>query len=124
MFLHLISVSGVGPNTARVIQSTFNVPEIEGIIASNNTTLLKGVKGIGLKTAERIIVDLKDKIKQGDSTLIVETAANNAAQQESVAALVMLGYQQAAARKVIQKITKENPSARVEELIKGALKLL
>ncbi|MEG1998649.1 MAG: Holliday junction branch migration protein RuvA, partial [Bacteroidales bacterium] len=81
-------------------------------------------KGIGTKTAERIIVDLKDKIKHSDSPFIVGTHVNQEVQEEAVAALVMLGYPLAAGRKVVQKILKDNPSEKVEELIKAALKML
>ncbi len=124
LFTLLISVSGVGPNTARIILSSFTSEELESIIASGNVGLLKGVKGIGSKTAERIIVDLKDKIKVGDSTFIIGTRAEQEVQEETVAALVMLGYPQPAAKKVVQKLSKENPNYKVEELVKAALKAL
>lgn len=124
LFTLLISVSGVGPNTARIILSSFTPDELEGVIASGNVGLLKNVKGIGTKTAERIIVDLKDKIKVGDSTFIIGTREDNEVQEETIAALVMLGYPQAAAKKVVQKLVKENPNYKVEELIKVALKAL
>lgn len=124
LFTLLISVSGVGPNTARIILSSFTPEELENIIASGNVGLLKGVKGIGSKTAERIIVDLKDKIKVGDSTFIIGTRAEQEVQEETVAALVMLGYPQPAAKKVVQKLSKENPNYKVEELVKAALKAL
>ena len=124
LFTLLISVSGVGPNTARIILSSFTPDELEGVIASGNVGLLKNVKGIGTKTAERIIVDLKDKIKVGDSTFIIGTREGNEVQEETIAALVMLGYPQTAAKKVVQKLAKENPNYKVEELIKVALKAL
>lgn len=124
LFILLISVSGVGPNTARIILSSFTPDELENVIASGNVGLLKNVKGIGTKTAERIIVDLKDKIKVGDSTFIIGTREDNQVQEETIAALIMLGYPQPAAKKVVQKISKENPNLKVEELIKAALKAL
>ena len=124
LFILLISVSGVGPNTARIILSSFTPDELENVIASGNVGLLKNVKGIGTKTAERIIVDLKDKIKVGDSTFIIGTREGNEVQEETIAALVMLGYPQSAAKKVVQKLAKENPNYKVEELIKIALKAL
>ena len=124
LFILLISVSGVGPNTARIILSSFTPSELENVIASGNVGLLKNVKGIGTKTAERIIVDLKDKIKVGDSTFIIGTREEQEVQKETIAALVMLGYPQPAAKKVVQKISKENPTYKVEELIKAALKVL
>ena len=124
LFILLISVSGVGPNIARIILSSFTPDELENVIASGNVGLLKNVKGIGTKTAERIIVDLKDKIKVGDSTFIIGTREDNQVQEETIAALIMLGYPQPAAKKVVQKISKENPNLKVEELIKAALKAL
>ena len=124
LFVLLISVSGVGPNTARIILSSFTPDELENVIASENVGLLKNVKGIGTKTAERIIVDLKDKIKVGNSTFIIGTREGNEVQEETIAALVMLGYPQSAAKKVVQKLAKENPNYKVEELIKIALKAL
>ncbi|MBR5532777.1 MAG: Holliday junction branch migration protein RuvA [Bacteroidales bacterium] len=124
LFVLLISVSGVGPNTARIILSSFTPEELENVIASGSVGLLKNVKGIGTKTAERIIVDLKDKIKVGNSTFIIGTHAGDEVQEETIAALVMLGYPQPAAKKVVQKISKENPGYKVEELIKAALKAL
>lgn len=124
LFTLLVSVSGVGPNTARIILSSFTPDELESVIASGNVGLLKNVKGIGSKTAERIIVDLKDKIKVGDSTFIIGTRAEQEVQEETVAALVMLGYPQPAAKKVVQKLSKANPDYKVEELIKAALKAL
>lgn len=124
IFLMLISVSGVGPNTARVILSSFTADEMEQVIASANVSMLKSVKGIGAKTAERIIVDLKDKIKQDTSPFIVGMQSGREEQEEAVAALSMLGYPQPAARKVVQAIQKERPAAKVEEIIKAALKML
>ncbi len=124
IFMMLISVSGVGPNTARVILSSFTAAEMEQVIASANVAILKSVKGIGAKTAERIIVDLKDKIKQDNSPFIVGIQSGREEQEEAVAALVMLGYPQPAARKAVQAIQKERPAAKVEEIIKAALKML
>ena len=126
LFLHLISVSGVGANTARMILSSLTVPELETVISSGNSNTLKTVKGIGTKTAERIIIDLKDKIKlSGDSiggekvTMPVNQAAN-----EAISALMMLGFNQVASQKVVAKIVKDKSSATVEEMIKMALKML
>lgn len=124
LFLLLISVSGVGPNTARMILSSLSVPEVEQIIISENVNILKSVKGIGGKTAQRIIVDLKDKIKPGDNTLHISTPQNHEVQEEALAALVMLGFPQAASAKVIQKLLKESPVMKVEAIIKAALKML
>jgi Holliday junction DNA helicase RuvA len=132
LFLLLISVSGIGGNTARMILSSLSPAELINVISSENANLLKMVKGIGLKTAQRIIVELKDKIKTGDvaaaagmgaaGTML--SAASTEVQEEAVAALTMLGFQQAASQKVVLAILKESPDVRVEEVIKQALKRL
>jgi len=121
--LHLISVSGVGANTARMVLSSVAVYELEGIIASGNASALKSIKGIGNKTAERIIIDLKDKIKVGDAVSTIYAAENPSA-KEAVSALTMLGFNQTASQKVVAKISKDKPTASVEEIIKLALKML
>jgi len=126
LFLHLISVSGVGANTARMILSSLSVPELEAVISSGNSNALKTVKGIGAKTAERIIIDLKDKIKlSGDfnSSEKIAIPVNQTA-NEAVSALMMLGFNQAASQKVVSKIVKDKPLSTVEEMIKMALKML
>lgn len=127
LFLLLISVSGIGGNTARMILSALSPTELCGVISSGNDKLLKTVKGIGLKTAQRIIVDLKDKIAtSGMETVTNEmlTASNSEIHDEAVAALTMLGFAQAASLKVVVAILKEEPSAPVEKVIKLALKRL
>ena len=124
LFLLLISVSGVGPNTARMILSSLSAPELEQVIVSENVNILKSVKGIGAKTAQRIIVDLKDKIKPGDNTLNISMPQNQEVQDEAVAALVMLGFPQTATMKVVQKLLYESPTLKVEAIIKAALKML
>lgn len=123
IFLHLISVSGVGPSTARVMLSSMNFKEIESAIATENATLLQSIKGIGAKTAQRIIVDLKDKIKFSETEAkttdnIVVSDGGHAA----VSALVMLGFSQITSQKVVSKIVKESASLSVEAIIKEALK--
>ena len=125
----LISVSGIGGNTARTILSAFTIGELCDVIASGDEKTLKGVKGIGLKTAQRIIVELKDKIV--GIAAGIPTAATAVAPQidketvgEAVSALIMLGFPAAAANKVVQGIAKEQPEATVEQLIKLALKQL
>jgi Holliday junction DNA helicase RuvA len=125
LFLLLISVSGVGANTARMVLSSLAVYELEGIIASGNASALKTVKGIGSKTAERIIIDLKDKVKTGE-TQDAQSAAVPLSEtaQEAVSALVMLGFNQPASQKTVHKILRENPALTVEQLIKNALKML
>lgn len=123
LFLLLISVSGVGANSARMILSTYSVQELETIISTENVKQLKGVKGIGSKTAERIIVDLKDKVnKVGNNESII--SPSNAIKEEALAALVVLGYNQSAASKVVDVILKENPSFTIEKTIKEALNRL
>ncbi|MDR0977022.1 MAG: Holliday junction branch migration protein RuvA [Prevotellaceae bacterium] len=133
LFLLLISVSGIGGNTARMILSALSPSELINVISSENANLLKSVKGIGLKTAQRLIVELKDKIKTeavaaaSGSLTTAGGAMSTAAlevQDEAVAALTMLGFQQSASQKVVIAILKEKPDARVEEVIKVALKRL
>ena len=125
LFLLLISVSGVGPNTARMILSSLSPTELEGVIASKNEAALKNVKGIGAKTAQRIIVDLKDKIKPGVATLESNNVVvNPAVAEEALAALVMLGFPQSASQKCVASILKESPAMKVEQVIKTALKML
>lgn len=127
LFLLLISVSGIGGNTARMILSALSPTELCGVISSGNDKLLKTVKGIGLKTAQRIIVDLKDKIAtSGMETVSSEMFAvsNSEIHDEAVAALTMLGFAQAASQKVVMAILKEEPDAAVEKVIKLALKRL
>jgi Holliday junction DNA helicase RuvA len=127
LFLLLISVSGIGGNTARMILSALSPSELINVISTENATLLKTVKGIGLKTAQRIIVDLKDKIKTG--SVVAGNAGTigtlvSAANAKAVAALTMLGFAQAPSQKVVLAILKEEPSAPVEQVIKLALKRL
>ncbi len=127
LFLLLISVSGVGPSTARVILSSLSPKELESAIATENATILQSVKGIGAKTAQRIIVDLKDKIKLTDDSgnVLLPTKGDlSETGHAAVAALVMLGFAQAASQKVVSKIIKDSPSLPVEALIKEALKRL
>ncbi len=127
LFLHLISVSGVGPGTARMILSSLSSRELESVIASGDAAQLQSVKGIGGKTAQRIIVDLKDKIRFSDETGPVSSPMKEgltATGQAAVSALVMLGFVQTASQKVIAKIIREDPTLPVEGLIKEALKRL
>ena len=128
LFRALIGVSGVGAATTRVILSSHTVPELETIIASGDIKTLKGVKGVGAKTAERIIVDLRDKIKPGDSTLlsvgIPKAKANQDVYDEALVALVTLGFAQTASRKALDKIFQADPNLKVETAIKKALSML
>ena len=129
LFLLLISVSGIGGNTARMILSALTPSELCNVISSGNDKLLKTVKGIGLKTAQRIIVDLKDKISTTDigtstTSAPISITANNEIYEEAIAALTMLGFAQAPSQKVAAAILKEEPDAAVEKVIKLALKRL
>ncbi len=124
IFTHLISVSGVGASTARVMLSSMNPNELVAIISAGNADLLKTVKGIGLKTAQRIIVELKDKLKTEEADMMQISAVTNPSGDEAIAALVMLGFSQPASQKVVGKILKEKPDSKVEEIIKTALKML
>ena len=124
-FLLLISVSGVGPNTARMILSSMNVDDFSQAIASGNVAMLKSVKGVGGKTAQRIIVDLKDKIKPSSDTLLVEKGqVHGEIFDEALAALVMLGFSQQASNKALKSLFAANPSLTVEAAIKQALKMM
>ncbi len=129
MFLLLITVSGVGANTARMILSEMTVAEICQVISTGNERVLKSVKGIGLRTAQRIIVDLKDKIissgiaqelpsNAGNEAVLV----NNSVKDEAVGALTMLGFSPAPSAKVVVAILKEQPDLPVEQVVKLALK--
>ena len=129
LFLLLISVSGIGGNTARMILSALSPVELCNVISSGNDKLLKSVKGIGLKTAQRIIVDLKDKIattgmETVSGSISALSPAHSEIHDEAVAALTMLGFAQAPSQKVVAAILKEEPNLSVEKVIKLALKRL
>lgn len=131
LFLLLISVSGIGGNTARMILSALSPSELVTVISTENANLLKTVKGIGLKTAQRVIVDLKDKIKTSTPGGgipgvggVLASAMNTEVQDEAVSALTMLGFAAAPSQKVVMTILKEEPGAPVEQVIKAALKRL
>lgn len=129
MFLLLITVSGVGANTARMILSEMTPAELCGVISSGNEKMLKMVKGIGLRTAQRIIVDLKDKIVDFDIVGEipadkggVSSQVNKEVKDEAVGALTMLGFAPAPSAKVVVAILTEQPSLPVEQVVKLALK--
>lgn len=124
VFELLISVSGVGPNTARMILSSLPTQELEATIASGNASMLKSVKGVGAKTAQRIIVDLKDKINVVGASLIDKAPSSNEAFEEALAALAMLGFTKQATQKVLNKLFADEPTMTVEVAIKKALKML
>lgn len=124
MFRLLIGVSGVGANTARMILSSVSPAELEQVIASGDYSRLKAVKGIGVKTAQRIIVDLRDKIKPSDDTFIQQPSCRSEVFDEALAALVMLGFQRQQSQKVLKKLFDSDPSMRVESAIKKALTMM
>lgn len=135
LFLMLMTVSGIGANTARMIMSAYSASEIRQIIATGNARALAQVKGLGPKTAQRIIVDLKDKVLKVDlesqepgaksqDTLLLSAAVDNEVKQEAVSALTMLGFAAAASGKVVDKILSAAPNASVEQVIREALKML
>jgi len=125
VFRHLISVSGVGANTARMILSSLSVADIQKAILSGNVALLQSIKGIGAKSAQRIIVDLKDKIGKSDTGGDSFSPAFSSIREEAVLALSMLGFNKSASEKAIDKIiSSQNSAAGVEDLIKQALKNL
>ena len=124
LFRNLISVSGVGAGTAIMMLSSLNPDEISAAVATGNVDVLKAVKGIGAKTAQRIIIDLKDKLgKMPDSGQIL-ISPDNTLQNEALSALVMLGFAKKDADKAVSKIIKDDPEATVERVIKTALKRL
>ena len=130
MFLLLITVSGVGPNTARMVLSSMSPAELCNSISTGNERMIKTITGIGLKTAQRIIVDLRDKIVSlGIAEEIpaggsMENPVDNKVKEEAVSALTMLGFSPAPSQKVVMQILKDNPTAAVEQVIKMALKMI
>jgi len=128
LFLMLISVPGVGPNTARMILSSLTPKELVQAIANKNETSLTAVKGIGLKTAQRILVDLKNKVKTMEGFAIENSnspvTGNETVAEEAVSALIMLGFLKVPTQKVVNSILKSSPTMTVEQLIKAALRML
>jgi Holliday junction DNA helicase RuvA len=124
VFRDLISVSGIGANTARMMLSSLKPDEIRTYIQTGSVENLKSVKGIGAKSAQRIIVDLKDKIGGDDKIAEVITTTNNTIKNEALSALVMLGFSKKPSEKVVIKILQEDPEIKVEDLVKKALKTL
>ena len=124
IFRLLISVSGIGAGTARMMLSSLSPAEIEKAILDSNVNLLKSIKGIGLKTAQRVIVDLKDKIGKQAPGGEIFASADNTKRDEALSALVMLGFARSAVVKVLDKLVPEGKDLSVEDLIKRALKNL
>lgn len=124
IFRLLIAVSGVGTSTARMMLSAMNADELSAVIAAGDVKRLKSVKGVGAKTAERIIVDLRDKIKVPDATLIIQSPDMSEAFDEALAALTMLGFAAPQSKKVLKKLFETEPTLKVEAAIRKALPLL
>ena len=124
LFRLLIGVSGVGANTARMILSSIAAPELELVIATGDVSKLKNVKGIGIKTAQRIIVDLKDKIKPIGNALIEQPTVVSDVFDEALAAMVMLGFPRQQVHKVLKKLFDADPTLKVENAIKKALSMM
>ncbi|MGB2224910.1 MAG: Holliday junction branch migration protein RuvA [Polaribacter sp.] len=124
IFKLLISVSGVGPSIARTMLSSMTSEEIQKAIASENVAVIKGVKGIGAKTAQRVIVDLKDKILKTYDLGEVTVTSGNTNKEEALSALEVLGFNRRLSEKVVTGILNTDPNASVEQIIKLALKNL
>ena len=123
MFNLLISVNGVGPVSAIIMLSSLSLTEISAGILSNNSAMLQKVKGIGTKTAERIIIDLRDKVQRFNvSEENISTFVNNKVKEESLSALEVLGISKKMSEKIADRILKQNPDLRVEDLVKQILK--
>ena len=124
IFRSLISVSGVGANTARLILSSLTPGEVSQAILAGNVTVLQGIKGIGAKSAQRIIVDLRDKIGKGAGIDDLIISQDNTTRDEALSALVALGFPKKTVEKVLTRILSEQPELSVEEVVKAALKYM
>ena len=127
IFQHLIEVSGIGPNTARMMLSSMTSEEIRNAIITGDINRLKSIKGIGLKTAQRLLIDLKDKIAKGTGAPVITggiTSFSDSRRDEAVSALILLGFGKANVEKVVDGILREDPVTALEELIKLSLKRL
>lgn len=125
LFLHLISVSGIGPNTGRMMLSSITPQEIQAAIVQGNVTQIQRIKGIGPKSAQRVILELQDKLKKDGPDTLISMPANHTVKDEALSALVMLGFARNAAEKVLDaEIGKNTGTLTVEQLIKSALKSL
>ena len=124
LFLQLITVSGVGCNTARLILSSMTVKEAVDAIATNNIRMIQGVKGIGAKTAQRIVVDLHDKVGKLEAGGEISPLGNNTLKDEALSALMVLGFNKSSIEKALDKLLKQMENPSVEDLIKESLRLL
>ena len=124
IFRLLISVSGVGANTARLILSSLTPDEITHAILAGNVAVLQGIKGIGVKSAQRIIIDLKDKVGKGAGIDELFFSQDNTSREEALSALVALGFPKKTVEKILARILSEQPELSVEEVVKAALKFM
>jgi len=124
IFRLLISVSGIGANTGRLMLSSLSPEEIKNAIQTDNVNLIKSVKGIGVKTAQRVILDLRDKIEKAEIEGGTISVIDNSKKEEALSALIMLGFAKKIAEKHIDKIIKENPEINIENIVKLSLKTL
>ncbi|MDP3431738.1 MAG: Holliday junction branch migration protein RuvA, partial [Bacteroidota bacterium] len=124
LFRMLISVSGIGSNTAIMMFSSLSPDEIRSAILTENVNLLKSIKGIGIKTAQRVIIDLKDKVGKSPASEQIVASADNTLRNEALSALIMLGFAKKPVEKELDKILIANPKQSVESVIKQALKSL
>lgn len=125
LFLHLISVSGIGPNTGRMMLSSITPNEIQSAIVNADLTLIQRIKGIGVKSAQRLVLELQDKLKKEGTGSLISAPLNNTVREESLSALMMLGFAKAPAEKAIDQAVKAGgPELTVEQMIKMALKSL
>ncbi len=127
IFQHLIEVSGIGPNTARMMLSSMTSEEIRNAIITGDINRLKSIKGIGLKTAQRLLIDLKDKIAKGTGAPVITggiTSFSDSRREEAVSALILLGFGKANVEKVVDGILRGDPVIALEALIKLSLKRL
>lgn len=125
IFTLLISVSGIGPNTARMMLSSLSADEVSAAITTSDVNKIKGVKGIGLKTAQKVIIELKDKIAKGSGSEIdLSPTGANQFTKEATSALILLGFTKAAVEKAVSAIVTKEPGCSLEDIIKKALKVL
>ena len=127
LFVQLISVSGIGPNSARMMLSSMTADELRTAIVAQDTNKIKSIKGIGLKTAQRVILELKDRVGpggSGGSSDFVVSGTSSSVKDEALSALVLLGFAKPAADKALTAVLKSEPTASLEDLIKKALKIL
>ena len=127
IFRNLIDVSGIGPNSARMMLSSLTSDEVREAIITGDINKLKSVKGIGLKTAQRLLIELKDKIAKGsssDTLSAIYSTINTGHKEEAASALILLGFAKASVEKVLDSLLRENPAYTLEELIKHSLKRL